>query len=191
MEAAGASWRIVQSQTADSVARPLTQRPLTQVVVAVLLDSFYQAKQRELEQRAGDEMLVDLEARSRVHPLDPLLEDLAALFDTGRSLDVLLNELFVCFVKDDSCVLTFTKFRRGMLQLKKVRHKRQSHSLAEVMSRAERLSFANAVDPAVLAAQMCLARSAILSLRDFSPKQGHHCRKSNDPSAARESVLDW
>jgi hypothetical protein len=89
-------------------------------VVAVLLDNFYQAKQRDLEQRAGDVTLLQREARSRVHPLDPLLEDLAAHFDTGRSLDALLDELFAYLDDDGSGGLTFTKFASGMRRLKQV-----------------------------------------------------------------------
>jgi hypothetical protein len=87
------------------------------VVVAVLLDSFYQAKQRDLEQRAGEEVLAEHDIHPHVHSLDPLLDDLVDRFDTGRSLDALLDELFVCFEGGESGPLTFNKFSRGMRKL--------------------------------------------------------------------------
>jgi hypothetical protein len=38
-------------------------------------------------------------------------------FDTGRSLDALLDDLFVCLDDDNTGTLTYTKFARGMRKL--------------------------------------------------------------------------
>ena len=94
---------------------------LLQVVVAVLLDSFYRARLKDQEEMADAKALRERKALLQIHPLDPLLEDLANGFDTVGDLNRRLNALFQSFDTDRTGTLSFTEFFTALFKLKGVR----------------------------------------------------------------------
>ena len=94
---------------------------LLQVVVAVLLESFYKARQRSKEEAAKEAALQATLETKVVNPLDSILEDLAAAFDTSENLDVRLQQLFELFDVDGTGAISFTEFAEGLFKAKRVR----------------------------------------------------------------------
>lgn len=87
---------------------------LLQVVVAILLDNFIAATTSEKQRRA-----IEKQRKTRVvgHALDPLLEMLAATYDTTYDLSKRIEQIYTVLDTDNTGPLSFQKVQEGLRKL--------------------------------------------------------------------------